>query len=179
MRGYTSQYIDSILIFSSIQLILEFFTRNMARQRITREIQDLQKDGEFNVRWIDQSEDTLGATVHGPPQSPFSNGVFEIVLRLTPDYPLAPPTVSFQTKIFHPNVEFKSGDVCLDILKSDWSPAWGIGTVCRAIVALLASPNAESPLNCDAGNLLRSGDTLGFESLARMYTIEHAIRSSS
>lgn len=143
-----------------------------------REMQDLLKEGEFNVRWLEQSDDTLGAIIEGPVDSPFQGGKFDIVLKLTPDYPLAPPTVAFQTKIFHPNVEFKSGEVCLDILKSDWSPAWGIGTVCRAIVALLASPNAESPLNCDAGNLLRGGDVLGFESLARMYTIEYAIRGS-
>ncbi len=148
----------------------------MARQRIMREMQDLQKEGEFNVRWLQHSDDTLGASIEGPADSPFQGGVFEIVLKLTPVYPLAPPTVTFQTKIFHPNVEFKSGEVCLDILKSDWSPAWGIGTVCRAIVALLASPNAESPLNCDAGNLIRGGDVLGFESVARMYTIEHAVR---
>lgn len=147
----------------------------MARQRIVRELLDLEKEGEFNVRWLQQSDDTLGATILGPADSPFRGGVFQIVLKLTPDYPLAPPSVSFETKIFHPNVDFKTGEVCLDILKSDWSPAWGIGTVCRAIVALMGSPNAESPLNCDAGNLLRGGDNLGFDSVARMYTIEYAI----
>ncbi len=33
----------------------------------------------------------------------------------------------------------------------------------------------DSPLNCDAGNLLRARDTRGYNSLARMYTIEHAM----
>ena len=106
--------------------------------------------------------------------TPFSGGKFNLILHLTADYPLAPPKVSFTTPVFHPNVDFKTGEVCLDVLKSDWSPAWGLATVCRAIVALLASPNADSPLNCDAGNLVRNADMIGFNSLARMYTIEYA-----
>ena len=55
------------------------------------------------------------------------------------------------TRIFHPNIHFKSGEVCLDILKTAWTPAWTIQSVCRAIIALLSNPEADSPLNCDAG----------------------------
>lgn len=32
----------------------------------------------------------------------------------------------------------------------------------------------DSPLNCDAGNLLRGGDIRGYNALARMYTLELA-----
>ena len=40
--------------------------------------------------------------------------------------------------------------------------------------ALLAAPNADSPLNCDAGNLLRAGDVDGFARIARRMVAEHA-----
>jgi hypothetical protein len=40
-------------------------------------------------------------------------------------------------------------------------------------MALLAHPEASSPLNCDAGNLVRAGDLRGYWSLARMYTLEY------
>lgn len=32
----------------------------------------------------------------------------------------------------------------------------------------------DSPLNCDAGNLIRMEDMRGFNSLAKMYTLEYA-----
>jgi len=51
--------------------------------------------------------------------------------------------------------------------------------VTRAIVNLLLNPNAESPLNCDAGNAIRAGDILAFNSMAHMYTIEYATEESA
>ena len=57
-------------------------------------------------------------------------------------------------------------------MKDAWSPAWTLLSVCQAIVALLGNPAADSPLNCDAGNLLRAGDTRAYNSVARMYIRE-------
>ena len=68
----------------------------------------------------------------------------------------------------------QTGEICLDILKNAWSPAWTLQSVCRAILSLLAHAAPDSPLNCDAGNLLRAGDVLGYNSMARCYTVEYA-----
>lgn len=81
--------------------------------------------------------------------------------------PLAHPPI-------HPR-RAQTGEVCLDILKTTWSPAWTLQAVCQAVLALLSAPEPDSPLNCDAGNLLRNGDVRGFNSLAKMYTTEHAL----
>lgn len=43
----------------------------------------------------------------------------------------------------------------------------------------MSDPAADSPLNCDAGNLLRANDTRGYNALARMYTVEHALSARS
>lgn len=114
------------------------------------------------------------AVIAGPPETPFAGARFRITLRVASDYPMVAPTASFDTKIFHPNVNWRTGEICLDILKERWSPAWTIMSLCRGIQALMADPFAESPLNCDAGNLVRAGDTRGYEELARHYAVEYA-----
>ncbi len=45
----------------------------------------------------------------------------------------------------------------------------------QAILALMSDAAPDSPLNCDAGNLLRAGDTRGYNALARMYTMEYGM----
>ena len=150
----------------------------MSRLRLTRELKDLSETGEFNIQAIDEDYNVLRAIIPGPDQSPYRGGLFRLEIHIPPEYPLAAPRVAFTTKIFHPNVDSRTGEVCLDILKAEWSPVWGVATVCRAIIALLDAPNADSPLNCDAGNLIRNGDSLAFNSVARMYTIDFALERS-
>jgi ubiquitin-protein ligase len=41
--------------------------------------------------------------------------------------------------MFHPNVNFDTGEICLDILKREWTPAWSLEAACRAIIALLGA----------------------------------------
>eukprot|EP01027_Heterolobosea_sp_BB2_P012004 GEZU01017418.1.p1 GENE.GEZU01017418.1~~GEZU01017418.1.p1 ORF type:complete len:184 (-),score=11.71 GEZU01017418.1:62-613(-) len=162
--------------------------------RLLKEYKELQKnkDSDLVLRPNDNTLYQWRAELRGPPDTPYEGSIFEVELRIPNEYPIHPPTAYFITKIFHPNVHFKvllvvfdeigtfstnrdphphdqTGEICLDILKSTWSPAWTLQSVCRAIITLLSHPEPDSPLNCDAGNLLRHGDHRGFRSLARMY----------
>lgn len=152
-----------------------------ARQRLLKEYKEVVRSGSSDTTGITliPSESNLfvwRALLKGPSETAYEGGVFELSISVPEQYPLVPPAVRYRTKIFHPNVHFKTGEICLDILKSAWSPAWTLHSVCQAVMALMSDPAADSPLNCDAGNLLRNGDQRGFNSLAKMYTIEHAMQ---
>ena len=86
---------------------------------------------------------------------------------------MAPPKIRFVTTICHPNIHFKTGEICLDLLKDNWSPAYTIAQTLAALHHLLADPVPDSPLNVDVAALLRDGDRVGFESLVRYYTHEY------
>jgi peroxin-4 len=83
---------------------------------------------------------------------------------------LTPPTIKFSTPICHPNVDFRTGEICLDLLKTSWSPAYTITTTLTSIHQLLTSAEPDSPLNVDIAQLLRQEDYVGAEALIRFYT---------
>ncbi|OAG30457.1 ubiquitin-conjugating enzyme E2 A [Nematocida displodere] len=92
------------------------------------------------------------AVIFGPEDTPFEDGVFELKISFTETYPQHPPEISFLTKIFHPNV-YANGDLCLDILKNRWNPAYDVGQVLLCIQSLLNDPNTDSPANSEASEL--------------------------
>ncbi|BAM79538.1 similar to ubiquitin conjugating enzyme E2 [Cyanidioschyzon merolae strain 10D] len=144
----------------------------LLQKRLLTELRELREDPtNFCLEPEEGNPLRLQGYLRGPAATPYEGGCFRVALTLPPAYPLVPPTVRFLTPIFHPNINFRTGEVCLDILQSAWSPAWSLASCLRAIQLLLSEPEPSSPLNCDAGNLLRCGDKRGFWSMARMYTL--------
>ncbi|XP_055994415.1 ubiquitin-conjugating enzyme E2 S-like [Sorex fumeus] len=95
----------------------------------------------------------LQVTIQGPEGTPYAGGLFLMKLLLGKDFPASPPKGFFLTKIFHPNVG-ANGDICVNVLKRDWTAKLGIRHVLLTIKCLLIHPNPESALNEEAGRLL-------------------------
>jgi peroxin-4 len=80
-----------------------------------------------------------------PSNSPYHNGRWLLSITVPPTYPVAPPTITFVTKICHPNVKFETGEICLDVLKENWTPILGVVGSLEAVGRLLGEPGLDSP----------------------------------
>ena len=97
-----------------------------ARNRLLQELKELSRNPEPDIN-LSMDEDAMEkwlGIVTGPKGSPYEGGKFKLEINCPSNYPMAPPTVTFKTQCFHPNVDNRTGELCLDILKTDWSPAW-------------------------------------------------------
>jgi ubiquitin-conjugating enzyme E2 G2 len=117
------------------------------------------------------------AMIVGPPDTPYANGCFLAKLKFPHDYPFAPPKMTFQSEMWHPNV-YPNGEVCISILhapgktlwwscarvtgatfrqgsdplqyESDserWTPSQSVEKILLSVMSMLAEPNPESGAN--------------------------------
>lgn len=70
-------------------------------------------------------------------------------MAFPPRYPFEPPLVTFQSAVYHPNID-TAGNICLDLLKplpaGSWKPSIDVLTLLTAVKLLLAEPNPDDPL---------------------------------
>lgn len=148
----------------------------MALRRIQKELQDLQRDPPGNCSAGPVDEGNLfqwTGTIMGPEDSPFQGGVFFLNIQFPSDYPFKPPKLSFQTRIYHPNIN-SNGSICLDILKDQWSPALTISKVLLSISALLTDANPDDPLVPEVAHIFKT-DRRRYDETAREWTQRYAI----
>ncbi|XP_062055794.1 ubiquitin-conjugating enzyme E2 D3 isoform X2 [Lepus europaeus] len=113
------------------------------------------------------------ATIMGPNDSPYQGGVFFLTIHFPTDYPFKPPKVAFTTRIYHPNIN-SNGSICLDILRSQWSPALTISKVLLSICSLLCDPNPDDPLVPEIARIYKT-DRDKYNRISREWTQKYAM----
>ncbi|KAG1810616.1 ubiquitin-conjugating enzyme/RWD-like protein [Suillus subaureus] len=119
----------------------------MTVKRIHREVADAKKEDLGSITLAPSTDNLFrwAGTIPGPQGSPYEGGVFNINIQLANDYPFSAPKVTFVTRIYHMNISDK-GNICIDILKQNWSPALSLFKVMLSLSSLLTDPNPQDPL---------------------------------
>lgn len=106
---------------------------------------------------------------------PKQGGKFLVKLSLPTGYPFKPPTVSFATKIYHPNVtNDEKGSMCLGMLRADeWKPSSKIGAVLQFARQLLAEPMPDDAVEGRIAEQYKN-DRKRYEEVAREWTRNNA-----
>ena len=149
-------------------------TWSFAHRRIVNELQRLYPlPAEIDAGPTDD-KDVLKwqAVIRGPQGSPYQDGVFFLHIQFPNDYAFKPPKVTFDTRIYHPNIN-SNGSVRQDILQK-WSSAFTISKVLRSIYSLLKNPNPEDPLVPDIAEIYKT-DRNEFNRKAKEWTKKYVM----
>ena len=147
----------------------------MTLRRIKRELDEFNLNPPTNCSAGPIEDDIYKwqATIIGPEGSPYQGGIFTLSVDFPTDYPFKSPRIAFITPIYHCNINDR-GNICLDILKDQWSPALTISKVLLSICSLMNDCNPNDPLVLSIAELFIK-DKAKHDENARIATYTHAM----
>lgn len=126
------------------------------QQRLKRELAELRKHPleHISAGPVDEANLCLwSATLSGPPDTPYEDGIFSLSITFPDEYPFKPPLVRFITPIYHPNIGrgelspfllslnyltfLLDGTICMDSLYSKWNPTLTVDKVRLSLLGIL------------------------------------------
>jgi len=115
----------------------------------------------------------LTAYLQGPQNTPYEKGIFQLSINFQSDYPMSPPKIKFNTRIWHPNISSVTGAVCLNTLSVDWTPSLSVFACLLSIRTLLLEPAPDDPQDSMVAKQYNN-NILNFIATAKYWTNEFA-----
>eukprot|EP00501_MAST-03F_sp_TOSAG23-6_P000678 GSMAST32.ASY1.ANO1.705.1 assembled CDS len=129
-------------------------TKRTCKRRDTDLMKLMMSDYEVHLTDHDSSADFF-VKLSGPNETAYEGGTWKVHVQLPIDYPYKSPSIAFDNKLYHPNVDEITGSVCLDVINQTWSPMFDLINVFNVFLPqLLRYPNPTDPLNGEAAALL-------------------------
>jgi len=124
----------------------------------------------YDVELKENSTQDFYVTFMGPKETIYDGAYYRVHVELPEQYPFASPSIGFEpNSIFHPNIDERSGSVCLDVINQTWTPLYSLVNIFDTFLPqLLTYPNPSDPLNGDAANLYLK-DKVKYDEKVKMY----------
>ncbi|KAF7883127.1 uncharacterized protein EAF01_011636 [Botrytis porri] len=134
----------------------------------------VEKNFGINRSCNDHNRQEFYVRFKGPAETPFEGGLWKIHVELPDQYPYKSPSIGFENRIFHPNIDELSGSVCLDVINQTWSPMFDMINIFEVFLPqLLRYPNPTDPLNGEAAALLMR-DSKAYDAKVKEYVTKYA-----
>ncbi|KAL7624800.1 Ubiquitin-conjugating enzyme E2 1 [Parahypoxylon ruwenzoriense] len=146
-------------------------------RRVAKELSDMEADSKISGISAQPANNTgdlthLKACIPGPPGTPYEGGRFIVDVKIPSEYPFRPPTMKFDTKVWHPNISSQTGAICLDTLSSAWSPVLTIKSTLLSLQGLFESPEPKDPQDAEVAKMMIS-DREAFNKKAHEWAVLH------
>ena len=103
---------------------------------------------------LDNEPNTYYIYLEGPKDTLYENYNYWLRMVVPNEYPFKSPSIVFLTPIFHPNINYEYGSICLDVLNSTWTPVFNFEKIFTIFIPqLLSYPNENDPFNQYASKL--------------------------
>lgn len=126
---------------------------NIHLKRLSGDLTKLSLAGIHYIQSNDEAN-TYYIYFEGPKDTLYENSNYWLRMMVPNDYPFKSPSIVFLTPIFHPNIAYEYGSICLDVLNSTWTPVFNFEKIFTIFIPqLLTYPNENDPFNQYASKL--------------------------